>query len=56
MAKDKKENLQEGYQPKEEILILKRGYQPQNAEDSSTYKPPEGGTAAKTPKNERSKK
>ncbi len=48
-----KEKLEEGYQPKKEIV--KKGYQPENAQDSSTYNPPASGTAAKTPKEETKK-
>jgi hypothetical protein len=53
MTEDKKENLQEGYQPKKEII--KKGYQPENAQDSSTYTPPASGTAASPPKDEKKK-
>lgn len=35
--------------PKE---IIKKGYQPENGQDSSTYTPPLSGTAAKPPKDE----
>ncbi|MCK4429726.1 MAG: hypothetical protein KAW19_00340 [Candidatus Aminicenantes bacterium] len=52
MAKREKV-LQEGFQPKKEI---QKGYQPQNVQDSSRYKPPESGTAAETPKNEGKRK
>lgn len=38
-------------QPKKEII--KKGYQPENGQDSSTYTPPLGGTAAKPPENEK---
>ena len=50
MPKDKKEILQEGYQPKKEII--KKGYQPEDAEDSSSYTAPTSGTAAKTTEGE----
>ena len=46
----KEENLRGGYQPKKEIV--KKGYQPEDGEDSSAYASPLGGTAAEPPKNE----
>lgn len=45
---DKEGHLQEGYQPKKEII--KKGYQPESDLDSVAYTPPLSGTAARPTK------